>query len=94
MWVSQVTHLLKVDSYKPGGGYAKFAGHDISISLGKMDLSEKYLNQYGIMTPEGKEIESIDNWVKYFHQRYLVVGRIKKWISHTYDRIVMYLFFF
>ncbi len=27
------------DAYKPGGGYAVFSGHDITLSLAKMDMS-------------------------------------------------------
>lgn len=38
--------LYNQDSYKPEGPYGVFAGHDISISLGKMNITEEFLDQY------------------------------------------------
>ncbi|CAD8049338.1 unnamed protein product [Paramecium sonneborni] len=64
------------DSYKSDGPYGVFAGHDISISLGKMNISEEFLDQYGIVTESEDEIANINSWFSYFYQRYPVIGRI------------------
>ncbi|CAD8050506.1 unnamed protein product [Paramecium sonneborni] len=64
------------DSYKPDGPYGVFAGHDISISLGKMNLTDEFLDQYGTVTQPEDEIANMNSWFSYFYQRYPVIGRI------------------
>lgn len=39
-----VNNSFYSDSYKPDGPYGVFAGHDISISLGKMNITEEFLD--------------------------------------------------
>ena len=34
------------DSFKSGGSYANFAGHDISIACAHYSTDDKYLDQY------------------------------------------------
>jgi hypothetical protein len=36
------------EKYKLGGDYEVFAGQDASVAMGKLDLSGKYLNEYGV----------------------------------------------
>ncbi|KAM3136161.1 hypothetical protein pb186bvf_011783 [Paramecium bursaria] len=64
-------------SYKPPeGSYCVFSGQDASIALGKMDLSGKYLNEYGIVKQPIDEENNMNGWFSYFYQRYPVVARV------------------
>ncbi|CAD8133928.1 unnamed protein product [Paramecium pentaurelia] len=71
-----VFDVTSSDSYKPDGPYGVFAGHDISISLGKMNISEEFLDMYGTVTQPEDEIANMNSWFSYFYTRYPVIGRL------------------
>jgi len=41
-----------------------------------MDISGKFLDEYGTTPMEEEEIKIMNDWVKLFKQRYDMVGRI------------------
>ena len=68
------------ESYKPGNSYNILAGHDASISLGKMSLDEEFLDQYNKVKLTKEEIKTLDEWVEFFkNKNYPVVGYLKKY---------------
>lgn len=76
------------ESYRPDGSYGVFAGHDASVALGKMDLSGKFLDEYGKTEMKTEEIQIMNDWVNFFRQRYKIIARLgdnrkDKW---DYDR--------
>ena len=75
--VHVIIFILKKASYKPpDGSYCVFSGQDASIALGKMDLSGKYLNEYGVVKQPIDEENNMNGWFSYFYQRYPVVARV------------------
>ncbi|CAK70903.1 unnamed protein product (macronuclear) [Paramecium tetraurelia] len=71
-----VFDVTNSDAYKPDGPYGVFAGHDISISLGKMNISEEFLDMYGTVTQPEDEIANMNSWFSYFYTKYPVIGRL------------------
>eukprot|EP01133_Synstelium_polycarpum_P015610 gene15610-18548_t len=64
-------------TYGPGGGYAIFAGHDATRCLAKSSFETTDLNQMDTSSLTADEMESLNNWVSFFDERYEVVGRVK-----------------
>ncbi|KNC86349.1 hypothetical protein SARC_01508 [Sphaeroforma arctica JP610] len=62
-------------AYEPGQGYAIFAGRDASRALGLMSLKKKDAvpNLDGL---EEKQIDVLDNWVKFYQKKYMIMGTV------------------
>eukprot|EP01134_Creolimax_fragrantissima_P000714 CFRG0714T1 len=61
------------DAYKPGKGYALFAGRDASRALALMSLKvdDATANLDGL---EPKQMDVLDNWVSFYKKKYKVMG--------------------
>jgi membrane-associated progesterone receptor component len=63
------------DFYGPGGGYAVFAGKEVSRALGLMSLdADDCCGELADLTP--RQLEVLDEWVAKFRGKYHVVGRV------------------
>jgi membrane-associated progesterone receptor component len=62
---------------RPGGGYAVFAGKEVSRALGLMSLeAEDCCGELADLTP--RQLEVLDEWVAKFRGKYHVVGRVSR----------------
>jgi hypothetical protein len=58
-----------------GGGYAVFAGKEVSRALGLMSLeADDCCGELADLTP--RQLEVLDEWVAKFRGKYHVVGRV------------------
>ncbi|KAI1344767.1 cytochrome b5 [Xylariaceae sp. FL0016] len=64
------------DAYREGGSYHVFAGKDASRALGKTSTkAEDVKAEWKDM--DDKEKKVLDDWVKYFSNRYNIVGIVQ-----------------
>ena len=68
----------KSDSYRPGGPYANFAGHDITRALAKFDVTMVKDEWDDCSDLESEEISSVNEWDAQFEERYELVGKLIK----------------
>lgn len=60
---------------RAGGGYAAFAGKEVSRALGLMSLKEEdCCGELADLTP--RQLEVLDEWVAKFRDKYHVVGKV------------------
>ncbi|TFK44035.1 cytochrome b5, partial [Crucibulum laeve] len=71
--IFDVSH--KVDVYGPGRSYNIFAGKDGSRGLGMSSLKpEDAVADYSVL--DEKDTKVLDDWYKFFSDRYNIVGRV------------------
>mmetsp|Transcript_33800 Transcript_33800/g.58921 ORF Transcript_33800/g.58921 Transcript_33800/m.58921 type:complete len:140 (+) Transcript_33800:93-512(+) len=73
-----VFDVTSSDKYCEGGGYSKLAGHDVSVSLSRMDLGDESVNtSMAEVELTEQQMKSVKSWEKYFIKKgYGIVGRL------------------
>lgn len=74
----KVYDCSKSTSYRPGGPYANFAGHDITRALAKFEVNAVKDEWDNCSDLEPEEISSVNEWSAQFEEKYEIVGRLVK----------------
>ncbi|ODQ66033.1 cytochrome b5 [Nadsonia fulvescens var. elongata DSM 6958] len=76
--LSNIYDVTRSGSYNPGKNYHIFAGRESARALGKSSLKlEDVLRGDDLEGYTEKEHETLQGWVRFFEQRYNIVGRVK-----------------
>lgn len=73
---NQVFDVSTSESYKPGGGYAKFAGKECSVALAKMSMEDKHFNCFDNYKLSLAETDSLEGWYEFMRKKYKIVALI------------------
>jgi len=73
---NQVFDASNSESYKPGGGYAKFAGKECSVALAKMSMEDKHFNCFEGHKLSLAEVDSLEGWYTFMKKKYKIVANI------------------
>lgn len=73
---NMVFDVTSSESYRPGGGYSKFAGKECSVALAKMSMDDKYFNCYDGYKFPLAEMDSLQGWFDFMKKKYKIVAYI------------------
>ena len=79
VYIGVKNHIFDVtssESYRPGGGYAKFAGKECSVALAKMSMEDKHFNCYDNFKLMLAEVDSLEGWYAFMKKKYKIVATV------------------
>jgi len=73
---NQVFDVSNSESYRPGGGYSKFAGKECSVALAKMSMDDKHFNCYDNFKLMLAEVDSLEGWYAFMKKKYKIIATV------------------
>ena len=73
---NQVFDVTSSESYRPGGGYSKFAGKECSVALAKMSMEDHHFNCYSDFKLSLAEVDSLDGWYNFMKKKYKIIAYV------------------
>eukprot|EP01063_Lacrimia_lanifica_P022518 TRINITY_DN3007_c0_g1_i12.p5 TRINITY_DN3007_c0_g1~~TRINITY_DN3007_c0_g1_i12.p5 ORF type:complete len:135 (+),score=30.62 TRINITY_DN3007_c0_g1_i12:1908-2312(+) len=59
--------------------YGDYAGRDASICLARLSLQQQDIGRTDWDALTAKDVEVLEDWIKYFDERYVCIGHLKEW---------------